>query len=161
MWTAKTRSDHKGAAAQPRRTAKTAGNVRPQRSRPQKIEPAAVHQPGARVPQNSQRSTENYLQHAEHYLRSMRSQESTGRSNDHASHHRGLRPIKAVPFEAGNPSAALPLSAKAEVASERIAMEDQEQFSARQRSGSTPQSDHIRSPAKPDHSHMTDRPRMP
>jgi hypothetical protein len=82
-------TDFKHAAARPR--PKTASSATRQ-SRPfRKTESSVLHRPGTRAPQNAQRNyehylalaraetltgdritAENYFQHAEHYLRSMR-----------------------------------------------------------------------------------------
>jgi hypothetical protein len=86
----KTVSERKHAAAQSRPNRKMAGNSRPRTPQLRKPEPAGVRHEHARTPQNAQRNyerylalaraealggdqiaAENYLQHAEHYFRSM------------------------------------------------------------------------------------------
>ena len=83
-------SELKPAAAQPRSKAKNMTHAMPRQSRFQKIEPAGFRRPNAKPSQNAQRNyqrylelarietlsgdritAENYLQHAEHYLRVM------------------------------------------------------------------------------------------
>ena len=86
----KTLSQHNRAAAQPRPNSTMAGNMRPRKPQPRKIEPAVLRQQRARIPQDPRRNyeryltlahaealngdriaAENYFQHAEHYFRSM------------------------------------------------------------------------------------------
>jgi hypothetical protein len=86
----KTLSQRKHAAAQPHAHGEMASNERPRRSQVRQTEPAGVRNQHARVPQNAHRNyerylalaraevltgdriaAENYLQHAEHYFRSM------------------------------------------------------------------------------------------
>jgi hypothetical protein len=85
-----TTSEVKPAAAQPRPKAKHMTHAMPRKSRFQKNEPAGFRRPNAKPAQNAQRNyqrylelarvetlsgdriaAENYLQHAEHYLRMM------------------------------------------------------------------------------------------
>jgi Domain of unknown function (DUF4167) len=80
----------KPAAAQPRPKAKNMTHAMPRKSRFQGTEPGGVRRPDAKPAQNAQRNyqrylelaraetlhgdriaAENYLQHAEHYLRTM------------------------------------------------------------------------------------------
>jgi uncharacterized protein DUF4167 len=83
-------SELKPAAAQPRAKMKNMTRTIPRNSRFQKTEPAGFRRPNAKPAQNAQRNyqrylelaraetisgdriaAENYLQHAEHYLRMM------------------------------------------------------------------------------------------
>jgi len=87
----KTPPERKPAAATPRTTMKTTANATVRRSRPGKAEASRFLQPKTANPQNAERNyerylelaraemlrgdqiaAENFLQHAEHYLRSMR-----------------------------------------------------------------------------------------
>jgi Domain of unknown function (DUF4167) len=86
----KTLSQRNRTAAQPRPNGEMTSNMRPRRSQFRKVEPAVVRHQRARAPQDAQRNyerylalahaealtgdriaAENYLQHAEHYFRSM------------------------------------------------------------------------------------------
>jgi hypothetical protein len=86
----KTTSELKPAAARPRTKMKNMTHAMPRNSRFQKTERAGFHRPNAKPAQNARRNyqrylelaraetlsgdriaAENYLQHAEHYLRSM------------------------------------------------------------------------------------------